>query len=841
MRTGSAIALKPPGSPAGGLRIEDYLSAVPEPRANLLLRELILLDIDYRRHAGERPAADEYLERFPALNRAWITAAVAKDARTQVHAADRSMQSTLAHLASASSSVAWKALESCIEALTKDWAHGEPRPLVAYLPSGDAVLRKATLTELVKVELELQWKAGRRPTLRDYCAWYPELGSKSDLSADLVHEAWHVARRHGEYEELEVFCREFPEQRPVVEQMAQLDTISATVRSARSPATDVRSGAKLDDFELLELLGEGGFSRVFLAWQLSLEREVALKVSAAATREAATVASLEHDHIVRVFSESIDASTELHLLCMQHIAGPTLAQIIRWRNDHPRTAWTGELLLAAIDALSHRPASFQKAAFENRQMLIEADLEEAVCWIGARLADALAFAHQRGVLHRDIKPANILMDQYGRPFLTDFNLSSATGKTAGPFGGTCGYMAPEHLLAFIGQGDTAPESVEVRSDIYSLGVVLYELSVGTRPLPNPAQGSDRNETLQDMAETMLRQPAPDPRQANGTVSPALARIVRSCLEPQPQRRPQSAGELAASLDAARELRSMEKSLPRGGWLTRLALERPICLVFSLVFAPHMFCVALNVAYVAIVLAGGFSERQMTVYIVTAIVYSIIAFGTTGVLSWRMTVPKQIAWNRLARGEDVASDELLAARRRTLTMPLWGAAFSLAGWAPGSVVFPTALYLFGGPAPAGVLVHLVLLYLLCGLISFAYSYFASEFVDLRAGYLRFLMDDRTPRDTARRELRSVGKRLRLFQFLAGAIPLVAALIMIIAGPGAGDDSALVFRGLMGAVILLSGLGFCISMLAAHTLYRTLEALSGAHATLPSRSLGSSLVS
>ena len=100
------------------------------------------------------------------------------------------------------------------------------------------------------------------------------------------------------------------------------------------------------------------------------------------------------------------------------------------------------------------------------------------------------------------------------------------------------------------------------------------------------------------------------------------------------------------------------------------------------------------------------------------------------------------------------------------------------------MFPAALYVFGGPVSAGVLLHLLLLFLLSGLISFAYTYFASEFVDLRAGYLRFLTDDRTPRATARRELQNVGKRLRSFQFLAGAIPLAAALMMVVAGPSGG---------------------------------------------------------
>src|SRR5260221_1184798 len=110
-----------------------------------------------------------------------------------------------------------------------------------------------------------------------------------------------------------------------------------------------------------------------------------------------------------------------------------------------------------------------------REMLAGMSYVEAILWIGARLADGLGHAHQRGILHRDLKPANILLTDEGQPMLLDFNLSEDTKRhptaSAAQVGGTLPYMAPEHLEAF--QGGARP--VDARSDLYSLGIILYQL------------------------------------------------------------------------------------------------------------------------------------------------------------------------------------------------------------------------------------------------------------------------------------------------------------------------------------------------------------------------------
>src|SRR5262249_24979605 len=141
------------------------------------------------------------------------------------------------------------------------------------------------------------------------------------------------------------------------------------------------------------------------------------------------------------------------------------------------------------------------------KMLESLTYVDAVLWIAARLADGLSHAHERGILHRDLKPANILLTEDGQPMLLDFNLSrdrkARGGAAAASIGGTLPYMAPEHLEAFCGKRSTVDE----RSDLFSLGVILYELLAGKTPFASTGGVSrsvlekmiaDRHEPLESL-------------------------------------------------------------------------------------------------------------------------------------------------------------------------------------------------------------------------------------------------------------------------------------------------------------------------------------------------------
>src|SRR5262249_4326106 len=126
-------------------------------------------------------------------------------------------------------------------------------------------------------------------------------------------------------------------------------------RSSRPSTALPEVGQTYEDFELIRVLGSGSFAKVFLPRQLSLDRQVALKISANRGSEAKTLASLEHDHIVHVFSELVDRQENLRLLCMQYVAGTTLDRIIQHLRQRNPSTWSGRAILEAIDDLSAVP------------------------------------------------------------------------------------------------------------------------------------------------------------------------------------------------------------------------------------------------------------------------------------------------------------------------------------------------------------------------------------------------------------------------------------------------------------------------------------------------------
>lgn len=252
-------------------------------------------------------------------------------------------------------------------------------------------------------------------------------------------------------------------------------------------------------FEVGELLGMGGYAAVFKARDLVLERDVAVKVfEAGATMElhqclaeARLVATIEHPHIVPL-----------------HEVGCVAGIVYLIMRLYPDGSLAGRL------------ASGERV------------LPGEVAELGMTVADALAVAHERGVIHLDIKPDNILLDPKGRAAVTDFGIAQAIG-TAGDgnvSAGTPHYMSPEHV---------AGDALDGRSDIYALGVVLYEAATGRPPITGTT-------ATQVMANQVRQEVTPI-----GSLVPefptALAAIIARALAKDPAGRWQSAAEMAAAL------------------------------------------------------------------------------------------------------------------------------------------------------------------------------------------------------------------------------------------------------------------------------------------------------
>jgi tetratricopeptide (TPR) repeat protein len=176
---------------------------------------------------------------------------------------------------------------------------------------------------------------------------------------------------------------------------------------------------------------------------------------------------------------------------------------------------------------------------------------DSVFYLGERLADALASAHHNGIVHGDVKPSNVLVSLNGEPLLMDFNLSGDAARSIGARGGTLPYMPPEQLRAVV-LGDPAVISHCPQSDIFSLGVVLYEALTGRLPFAVSQAGSE----IANLAEDLLK------RQRAGftplrfwdpTISPTGAACIERCLQFQPQDRPRSADVVRQQLEAEGKL------------------------------------------------------------------------------------------------------------------------------------------------------------------------------------------------------------------------------------------------------------------------------------------------
>jgi WD40 repeat protein/tRNA A-37 threonylcarbamoyl transferase component Bud32 len=297
------------------------------------------------------------------------------------------------------------------------------------------------------------------------------------------------------------------------------------------------SGAELQpgvlgDFRILREVGRGGMGVVYEAEQISLVRRVALKVLPFAAamdakqlrrfkNEAQAAAQLHHTNIVPVYY--VGCERGVHFYAMQYIEGRTLAEVI-----HERTASR-----ASGAASPTAPI----AGLTTEHSVSDPDFFRAVARLGVQAAEALDYAHQEGILHRDIKPANLLVDAKGKVWITDFGLAQLQGDTrvtmSGDLVGTLRYMSPEQALG-------KRELVDHRTDIYGLGVTLYEWLALT-----PAfAGSDRQELLRQIPN---EEPAP-PRRLNSAIPVELETIVLKAISKEPSGRYATAHELADDLE-----------------------------------------------------------------------------------------------------------------------------------------------------------------------------------------------------------------------------------------------------------------------------------------------------
>jgi serine/threonine protein kinase/tetratricopeptide (TPR) repeat protein len=389
-----------------------------------------------------------------------------------------------------------------------------------------------SLLQRLVEDMNRRWQAGERARAEEYLDRWRELHDQPGAALELIYEEVCLRRENGEeVAEAEVF-RRFPQWQ--TELAVLLDchrVLGPTLAAPRFPA----AGEVLGEFRLVTELGRGSAGRVFLATQPALaDRPVVLKLVPLTGREHLTLARLQHTNIVPLYAVESDPSRHLRLLCMPYFGGLTLAQLLQALADRPMVQRGGADVLAALRRAREAAPVTLPDAGPAAEELAGPSYTRAVCWVGACLADALHYAHRRGLVHLDLKPSNVLLAADGQPMLLDFHLARGPLRAGGPppdwLGGTPAYMAPEQeaALAAVRAGRPVPDPVDGRADLYGLGLLLYEALGGT--LPAPARG-----------------PAEALRRRNPRVPAGLADVVAKCLAADPCDRYPSAAALAEDL------------------------------------------------------------------------------------------------------------------------------------------------------------------------------------------------------------------------------------------------------------------------------------------------------
>ena len=395
------------------------------------------------------------------------------------------------------------------------------------MDKGEQEANRRSLSERERLDrlgdqFEQEWKAGLNPRIEDYLDSVDEI-ERDDLLRELVALEAELRQDSGEEIASEDYRQRFPDRQRVIDAITRIG--QSRPASQEIPPTEthmpvseetsrvLKGGDRLGKYLVEKYLGGGAFGTVFRAMDTILNRKVAIKVpsrdrfpSADAfedyLREAQTIAQLDHPGIVPVYDHGQLEDKQGFYLVLKYIDGQSLADYLK----SGKPPW------------------------------------EQSCQIMLAIAEAVAVIHQADYRHRDLKPANILMDRDGRPYVADFGLAVHEDRQRlrrGEFAGTWPYMSPEQV-----RGDV--DRLDGRSDIWSLGVILYQMLTGHRP-------------FQEVREILDRNPVPVTQRAP-EVPVQLDEICQRCLAREVSERYPSASALASELRRFLETTSRE-SLP----------------------------------------------------------------------------------------------------------------------------------------------------------------------------------------------------------------------------------------------------------------------------------------
>jgi tRNA A-37 threonylcarbamoyl transferase component Bud32 len=424
--------------------------------------------------------------------------------------------------------------EALIADFERAWQRGDPPDIGDYLRRCQEPRDRPRLViELISVDLEYRWRTaasqhGQPPwTLADYAERLADLQIPSDLPIELIEEEYRARCRWGDKPTLTAFAACYRDRHPDIrhqlEQIARevreeagldvsltAELVPPPSRAQRSAIVpDARAPLVYSDYLLRELIGAGRTGRVYRATDRRSDRPVAIKYLRKSFQripdmvdrfinEARTVAAFQHPGIVRMHGVGQTPGGG-YFIAMDFVDGPDLSNVL----------------------------SRERVPITN-----------AVCWT-IEVCDALQHAHEREIIHCDLKPGNLLLDKSGQVRVTDFGLSRPIREDAGPLDrieGTCGFMAPEQVSGWWGP-------LSIRTDVYGLGAVLFNLLTGEPPYAGA--------TIADvLAQVVSGIVARSPNGLQSDVPPAVNEICLRCLAKRAELRYETMAQLAAALREA---------------------------------------------------------------------------------------------------------------------------------------------------------------------------------------------------------------------------------------------------------------------------------------------------
>ncbi|MEZ6121027.1 MAG: protein kinase [Pirellulaceae bacterium] len=405
-----------------------------------------------------------------------------------------------------------KRLDAVVDAFEERLRDDSETDVRLFLPAGRADEDQEIALELLRVDLQYRWKRGDAKRVLAYMREFPDLLTQCGRTA-LAFEEYRMATSFGWEIDKAAFEKtyaistaDWPTWEGDRSDSNQRDAVCQnSLRMVDASDRFPEVGDTIGEFRLERILGRGSFAVVYLARQPGLaNRQVVLKVTCSPTSEPDKLARLQHTNIVPI--HSLHEFDGFHVICMPYLGQQTLAN--------------------ELQQLDRSQANFVHQQLRMVQQITE----------------GLAHAHDRGILHRDLKPANVLITDEGTAMLMDFNLAeeaSPDRQTNVVVGGTLPYMSPEQLRA-VQNGCY----VDATADLYSVGVMAYQLLAGEMPFPQ--RTGQFEAIIQQMVQDRQAWSSLDKKHSQ--IPPSVAAMVDKLISPDRNDRYQHASQLLEDLD-----------------------------------------------------------------------------------------------------------------------------------------------------------------------------------------------------------------------------------------------------------------------------------------------------